>query len=190
MRDTSASMKACSHCHTRKPADRFYRDRRSKDGLCSRCKECSSKIAAAWCKANPDRRKSVHDAWRERNRDHVRRLMAEAYKRNADKIKKRSAEWAKNHPGAVQENRKRWVKINLNRIRQIKNAWKKRNPEYSKQYQAQQRETLSDAAVRRVLLTMFWRAGVYVPARSIPAKLVNAKREQIKLLRLLKEKQK
>ena len=48
--------KRCGRCKEVLPAERFYKEKRSKDGLSGYCKECSS--------AN-------HKVWREENRKHL-----------------------------------------------------------------------------------------------------------------------
>ena len=58
-------MKRCTKCGEEKPASEFYKNRRSKDGLCSRCKACRRELSRKWRKDHPgairmavDRRKT------------------------------------------------------------------------------------------------------------------------------------
>lgn len=43
-----AERKTCSGCGIEKPGAEFTRDTRARDGLQSRCKECTSRYFAAW----------------------------------------------------------------------------------------------------------------------------------------------
>jgi hypothetical protein len=47
--------KLCSRCKTRKPAEAFARNSAKKDGRQQHCRECKSKIDAAYYKENPGR---------------------------------------------------------------------------------------------------------------------------------------
>ena len=47
-------MKVCKKCSVEKSDDEFYKEKRVKDGLSARCKECCKSDARAVFKANPE----------------------------------------------------------------------------------------------------------------------------------------
>lgn len=47
-------MKRCSRCKRDKSLSEFYRDSKSKSGLASRCKACSSELSKIYHSKNPD----------------------------------------------------------------------------------------------------------------------------------------
>lgn len=51
--------KICISCHTAKPLEGFYRNRREKDGRASYCAECSKAYNAKWRTANARRYKHL-----------------------------------------------------------------------------------------------------------------------------------
>lgn len=64
-------MKTCSACRAKKPRDAFNKNRRRKDGLQSRCRECVQQRARETYQRSPTRRAQVaerREALRERNR--------------------------------------------------------------------------------------------------------------------------
>lgn len=50
--------KTCRRCDTEKLISEFHRDGRSRDGLCSYCKECNKAKTRAWQAANPEKVKA------------------------------------------------------------------------------------------------------------------------------------
>lgn len=80
--------KICSKCGIEKPVNEFYKDRRSKDGLRSHCKECHNLSSRKWRSENPEKQRERCRKWQadnpERNREHSRKWAADnREKRNA-----------------------------------------------------------------------------------------------------------
>jgi len=59
-------MKKCSRCGEHKTEDSFHKNKNSKDGLTSRCKECAKAASRAW---NADNREQVAERNAKRYRD-------------------------------------------------------------------------------------------------------------------------
>lgn len=97
-------MKRCRKCGETKPVDGFGRDRRAKNGLCSRCKECKKAATAAYRAANPnkvkaryaanaDRERARSAAWRAANPDKAKAASDSYRAANPDKVKAWNAAW-------------------------------------------------------------------------------------------------
>jgi len=80
-------LKRCSACHKELTLDSFWKNKQTKDGLKSDCKNCSKQAVKNWHRQNPEKQKeyssrnrkrnskmqaSVEKAWRKRNRDRHR----------------------------------------------------------------------------------------------------------------------
>lgn len=57
-------MKRCTKCGEEKPESEFHKNRRSKDGLCSRCKACCCERSREWYIANRERERDKYRKWR------------------------------------------------------------------------------------------------------------------------------
>jgi 5-methylcytosine-specific restriction endonuclease McrA len=80
----SKAMKGCANCKAVKPATEFYRDKGSKDGYASSCKECRRAFQASY----RARSKPVARAYKVRNAERI----AEYHRKHA--IENRGMHWA------------------------------------------------------------------------------------------------
>lgn len=127
-------MKSCSRCReTKSPAD-FSKNRRSKDGLQSRCKRCCVEVVTRWAKANPDkvlRNQRKYDAvHRDTERDRKRQYSQSDRGRECKRI------WRNANLEAVRSYQRLYRAANLDRIRKLFLQWKRANAEH---YASQQR---------------------------------------------------
>ena len=135
--------KTCSCCNLEKPASGYYKDKKTKDGLYSRCKPCHIAITSVWSKANKSykadterkRRAANPEKYRAYNRD----FQAKNYDKNAEKLRARSAENRKKDP----------AKTNACSAKS-----RAKNPETAKRYQAdyylKHQEKIKAAVVARI----------------------------------------
>lgn len=70
-------MKKCKECGKIKSDAQFHRHKKSKDGLGSYCKKCSSLKYKKWCKENKDHRSKYLKKWNDNNKV----LKSQLYKR-------------------------------------------------------------------------------------------------------------
>lgn len=84
-------IKTCSCCHEEKDRSSFYRDKKTKDGLYSRCKPCHLAATSQWSREN---RESVARAARarrekdpEKHRAYQREFKADQYAKNPEKFR-------------------------------------------------------------------------------------------------------
>lgn len=115
------SQKKCNKCYIVKDLDLFNRDKSSKDGRRSNCKECSK-------------------LYRENNRDHIK----EYRERNKDRIKKQIDLWVLNNIEKLKNDKKKYYQLNKQVILE-KSATnyeknKRRKLEYQKKYQSENKD--------------------------------------------------
>lgn len=115
-------MKTCSKCKRSKPLDDFHRNRTTKDGRTSRCKECAIAIATTW------------------NRDnHAKHLAASRkhYSANSERILQERKDKA--DPEALRVYQRDWNKANLEKRRAMNERWRKANPDKNRAKTARRR---------------------------------------------------
>lgn len=104
--------KACSKCKEIKPLEEFNLDRRGKDGISPRCKDCTRAHgrakydpakAAVYRDANRERRIEGMRRWREENPERVQEYAKEHYRLNKDTVLAYGAEWRAKNPDRFKE---------------------------------------------------------------------------------------
>lgn len=95
-------LKKCTRCGEAKPRTEYYREKLSKDGLRSRCKDCMKWYGrtrrienraevlareAAWREANRDSVRERQLKWEQDNREHVRQLQRKWREENHDHLR-------------------------------------------------------------------------------------------------------
>jgi HNH endonuclease len=132
--------KICTRCGECKPVDAFSKDKRSKDGLQSKCKACNaayqacnreliSARMAAWYAENRSEISIKNAAYRSANREVIAASKSAYYAKNSEKITAKAAAWRKANPDRRRETNAAWVKANPDKARQATAAWAKANPE-------------------------------------------------------------
>lgn len=157
-----SNFKFCGGCCQVRPLSAFYKSSRTKDGLCTQCKACSNERVKRWQKSNREKCNSWVSAWRSSNPDKARVIDSKHRAANPEKIsesKKRS--YYKHH------------QKNLRRMAEYKSD----HPEKLSNYTRQNVTTLGDSYVAQKLR---------MPLDSIPKSLLEAKRVQLQLTRILK----
>jgi 5-methylcytosine-specific restriction endonuclease McrA len=112
--------KTCRRCDAVKPITEFRKDARKKTGYGSYCKPCSSEIAKAWQRSNPEKRKARDSAWYAKNKE--RKAAADAKRRPAYKERQRASDRARWARMTEEERRERW------------NSWYRANREHWNNY--------------------------------------------------------
>lgn len=75
--------KKCNNCNQHKNLNMFHKDRHTKDGLYTLCKECKKSFSIKFRSKKKNRLKYANNSkmWRKNNRDKTNILKANAYKR-------------------------------------------------------------------------------------------------------------
>lgn len=99
-------MKKCSKCKLNKTIDDFHKSSRSRDGLHSYCKACSSKSKKAWFKKNRDRALAEMRDYYKNNKEKINQKTREHYFKNLDLYKT----YNKKYYQANKEKRREYLK--------------------------------------------------------------------------------
>lgn len=169
-------LKMCWLCSKVKLHAEFFRSAATWDGLAGRCKECARHAADAWANTNPDRVRELHREWNKRT----------GHCRSESERAKRRAREATNREHRLEQKRLRGKTM---RGRQIRLAayrrYAERHPEKIRdQWRRQVKRDVAELTDRYVADLLG------APVRKLPRDLIELKREHLRLVRLLKEKQK
>lgn len=216
----ATARKRCSKCGEWKTLAEFHRNRTTPDGLTFACADCNRERALEYRRTNleevraKDRaralaapvedRRAKHKRWRDSNREHVREYtrekMREYYRRDPEKYReRRRKEYAANPERSLRASRK-WREANAEKVREYSARYREENLESARervrQYhsrpesrraanerQQRERKSLGDHYVKRVLFP----EGV---PPDVPGTLIDAKRVQLQITRLLRERTK
>lgn len=120
--------KTCGGCGDDKPVADFSRNRTSRDGLYSLCRDCKSKRAAAFRAANVEKIREAKRAYQEENADKVKAKRAAYYSANAEQVKAKVAKWVKDNPENVKANRDRYRSANRPKVKASRAKTYRNNP--------------------------------------------------------------
>lgn len=181
-------MKQCSKCGETKALECFAPRAGALDGRRGVCRDC---------------KRAGHKTWRDANRDHVRAEARKTAKRlydaSPEKYRAAAREWfhanrekardmrAANYAAHAEERRayaRAYAAANPERVKEAKQAWDKAHPGKSGEYAEKARASLSDSYVKRVLFEN------RQATTCVPQALIEAKRLQLSIKRLIKEKSK
>lgn len=124
----SNSTKPCKTCGVPKPLDGFHKNRLTKDGRQSNCKECVSAYNALYRAANAEQLSEYNKRWRMENAEEYNRKRKEQYAADPAPAIERSKAYRQANPGRA-----------LDAQRRSKRAWRKKNPEKAQAENARRR---------------------------------------------------
>lgn len=209
--------KTCSKCKQVLPLDAFGKNRRNKSGLQHKCKRCDSidqinyykarrekmakigrvyqeasreKIAErkrAWYAENRENEAKRRRAYREANREKVLEIQRDWYTENREKVAKRRRENLAERSRAYRAaNREKMAE----RKRARQEASREKKTEWSRAWYADNREKAREHSRKCIekLSNSYVAGRIGISTKLAPPDLIEAKREQLKLVRLLKEK--
>lgn len=89
--------KVCTKCKREKLVDKFYKDKKRKDGLRGWCKECFMEVDALWRLKNKEKTKRIRKRYNKKNK--TIKLMRDKKWResNSKKVTEYRKEWQGNH---------------------------------------------------------------------------------------------
>lgn len=197
-------MKTCKDCMTCLPAESFAKNAKNNDGLYTYCRTCAARRRKAYRQANPEkdrewaaknrnrinaRRKGKRKpatekdlervrAWHAANREHVREQKRRRYEENKEAIlAKQRVYYEQNRERIINRNRKP-PEENRAHVK----AWVEANPEKRRAMLQRQRDRMINSYVRRLLIK-----GTNLSTTDLPQGIINAKREQLRILRELRK---
>jgi 5-methylcytosine-specific restriction endonuclease McrA len=125
--------KTCPKCKTVKTTLDFYKDKRTKSGLCAWCKDCKKNAINKWHAENPKRHYQTCKKWYVENKDRavlrqiayvaknkeiVKKKKHDLYLKNRDKQRQAALEWNKKNPDKVKENLRNFFSKNPDKFKE------------------------------------------------------------------------
>ncbi len=98
---TEKSVKTCHGCSAALPLTSFYRNKKRKDGVQTRCKSCMSIHAASWYTRNKSRHRSVGQQYYLNNIESLTQYARDWRQANLEQTKNIQREWKKNNKEKV-----------------------------------------------------------------------------------------
>lgn len=166
-------MKTCTKCHNTKPLTEFHSNRKTLDGLQPWCKSCRSAHAKA--KYDPDKQR----AYRADNADAIRARKQAYLAANRQKEADRIARWAKANPDKARAIKRRHADKHGDRDIKRLQQFIAEHPDRKNMG----RKELRDEYVAYVMT----RRSKLLEPTDIPQGLIDAKREQLRILRELRK---
>lgn len=153
--------KVCTKCGLEKDVGEFQKRTQSLDGLRGQCRACRVRSQLAWAKGHNESTRTSLAAWR-RSHPEAYRAQRAAYAEKARELK------------AI------WFTLNKERVVSAAKAWKVANPEKCRKW-------ANDTAKRQAatLGNTYIRDKLRIP--NPPPELIEAKREQLKMYRAVKQ---
>jgi hypothetical protein len=94
-------MKTCKVCQDPKPLTEFYRQARTKDGLCGKCKTCHKAYTKIYLKENREAHCKTLLKYYYKNKGVRSEYRKTYYEKTKDKAADYQKEWRKNNPDKV-----------------------------------------------------------------------------------------
>lgn len=189
--------KRCSKCGVTKAIDSFHKRPGAKDGRRSECKQCQRprmiEAGRRYAALNPEKRAASWARWYARNKEQVSMRYAVYARENADLLREKRLARYRSDPKKYRLKSLEWAKQNRPKINERMREWIKTRPDVRERRDAASRlatkrgiDTLSDAYVKAVLVG----GTVGLSRKVVPRSLIEAKRVQLQIKRLIKEKTK
>ena len=167
-------MKTCKKCGETKALELFCSEPRNLDGKAYKCLECRRKARREFVKANPEIAKKQQRQWAENCKE---------WRKEYDKKR------AVTHKEKILAGKRRWEQANREYRDEQHRKWLKENPDKVKQHNKNravvgkiERATLTDKYIKH---TLNYQSKVRL--KEFPRELIEAKRELIKLRRMIYE---
>ncbi len=150
-------MKICTKCHIEKSESNFY-IRKATGYFQSWCKKCLSIYRKQYNKENREKVKEFQKRYQEENRDKIR------------------------------ETEKHYQKKNAKKLRRMRKEYKKENAEKINAQNVQHRKRMSDQYIKKLIANQISRgSGTTIKFKNIPNEIIELKRKQIQIKRLIKQ---
>ena len=86
-------MKTCGKCKAEHELTEFSKDKSRKDGLCNKCKTCSTARGAAWRAKNIEHYTAVNKVWRLANKERMAATTAVWRLANKERMRATDKAW-------------------------------------------------------------------------------------------------
>lgn len=131
--------KRCSACELVKPCDQFYRQSAAKDGLQSRCRDCTRVTGRAYKAANSPRLAEYNRQWRQDNPEAAKASVESWRSRNRERYIEARLDWQRRNRDKRLEAARADRAANPEKYRDALARWKSENPERVRDYHRKRR---------------------------------------------------
>jgi len=167
-------MKTCTKCKCEKEANEFAKHSKNKDGLQVWCKACKSE------ESKKPQHKQRQKAYRNENQENIKLKKREYQQANRETESARAKKWQSSNPHSVNEYKKRYAAKNKEKDIDRLKEFIINNPE---------RKDMGRKELRpKYVAYVLTRRETTIKARDIPKELIEVKRTQLQIKRLLKAK--
>ena len=170
-------LKVCCICKETKPLYDFYLREITADGLETNCKKCSNKISQRYKKNNPDKIKIQKKAWELKNEYKVVGYRKREYFKNFERYQLKGMKYREEHKEEVKEYMHNYTQ---RKRKENDRNYIERNVANTKKSRAR--------CVDSYVIQCFTNVGFSKELIKQHLELIEAKREQLKLIHLIKEK--
>lgn len=118
-------MKKCTKCRLYKELENFYNNRRSKDGLFHRCKDCISEYKKENKEEINQKQRARSVEYRKNNVEQIRQGQKEYHEKNKAKINKRKKEYRKNNKEKTLERTRKYRLENREKVNKAQREYAK-----------------------------------------------------------------
>jgi len=132
------NLKTCGKCKEEKPLSEFNKNKNTKDGLCSDCRECKRQ----YYKENKEKIKRQGAKYYKENTEKIRQRHAKYYKENAEKCKQQRKEYREENKEKIKRQGAKYREENKEKINQRARQYYKENAEMARQQQAKYQKNL------------------------------------------------
>lgn len=106
--------KFCKGCEKEKPLSDYYKDKNTKLGVATYCKDCTKQRSKDWNLKNPERRKAQKAEHYQKNKKRINEKNKKYYYENWDRMRQKGAEWKRlNMPLVIYSTTKRKKKVRV-----------------------------------------------------------------------------
>lgn len=132
-------LKHCGRCNADKPLEHFSKNKRSRDGLCTVCKQCSSAYLAAYRASKRDELSEQKKAYYRNNKPRIQAANRNYRERNREKAVAYSRAYYAADAGKHADRNRRWRSKNRDKSRAIESKWRSGNKEKINEKSARRR---------------------------------------------------
>lgn len=109
-------MKLCTKCKILKKLEDFNKDKRTKDGYTTTCKNCSKEVKQRYALKTRDKQKQ----YRQEHKDRISSYMKNYRDEHRESAHQNNKKWRSENPERCLENARRWRAKNIEHMREYK----------------------------------------------------------------------
>lgn len=181
--DAEVTTKVCSKCLNEKHSIDFYKHKLTKSGLRSECISCSLRKGKEYKAKNKQKIAQYTKKYYSENKEKFRDLYKEYVVKNKEKTAERHKKYRARNKGKLQYLRKKYYSANKEKAAEYAKKYYSENKNKFTGYRKKAQSELRGSYLRQIII----KSNPTLKQAQIPQSLINLKREEIKIKRLIKE---